>query len=127
MLVMIEVLLVGAAILRLIKRSFDGVDVGLISLAAIITMMILAVDYLENFKEDSLRQNAEYLDNENDRLTQINRALVTINRIQENQLQNRRLSSQKWIPASDSTPEPEFSTFMPVQTQISAGRLVSCL
>ena len=120
MLVMIEVLLVGAAILRLIKRSFDGVDIALISLAAIITMMILAVNYLENFKEDSLRQNAEYLDNENDRLTQINRALVTINRIQENQLQNSRQTHQKWVPGSNLTPKPEFSTFMPAQTQISA-------
>ena len=97
MLVLCEVLLIGAAITRIIKRSYDGFDIALISLAVIIIIMILAINYLENLKEDSLHRNANYLDDENDRLIQINQALVTINRIQESQLIGTRQSQSKLI------------------------------
>ena len=100
MLVLIEVLLIGAAILRLIKQPFDRIDIALISFAAIVIMIILALNYVENLKEDSLRQNNDYLNNENDRLIQINRALVTINRMQENQ----------WRSGRQNRPAEEYQT-----------------
>ena len=103
-----EVLLIGSAILHSIIKPINWADITMNFLAIILVLCIIITNYFEHLKENRLGLKSEYLEHENDRLTHINQALVTINRIQNAQLETTKLQHAENRSYHQLTPPTEF-------------------